>query len=177
MRIEIGRPGFSSPSTRCSLRIWRVRLSGTGPAPFATASRSEPTLRLRHYAPVGRRGGGGVSDRTLTSLDPGLHLEVGADRRVGSERDLEGLRPRAKPTGERHGLAQRRTHYAFVRIATIGPLVILLDETAPRHRVRTDLIDLEQQSEQVGAAAPEAQLVGHERTWMPPSRPRHCAAT
>jgi hypothetical protein len=47
--------------------------------------------------------------------------------------------------------------------AAVGSLMVLLDEAAAGDRARGDFLDLQQQSEKVGAAAPEAELVVQQR--------------
>ncbi len=47
--------------------------------------------------------------------------------------------------------------------AAVRPLMVLLDEAAAGDRARGDFLDLQQQSEKVGATAPKAQLVVAQR--------------
>src|ERR1700733_8126679 len=140
MRIEIGWPALSSPSARGSFRICRVRLSGTGSAPLAMASRSEPTPSLRQYALVSRRDGAGFADLTVAAVDSRLHLDVRPDRRGRVQRDLERDRAGVQAAGQRHRLGQRGGEDAVVGAAAVGPLMILLDEAATGDRARGDFL-------------------------------------
>src|SRR5919108_6198401 len=88
MRIEIGLPGLSSPSTRCSFRIWRVRLAGMCSPRAYPASRPEATPRLGDQALIGGRGGGGVADLAVPPLDARLELQERAHGRRPAHRDL-----------------------------------------------------------------------------------------
>src|SRR3954466_4350557 len=103
MRRPIGSPRFSSPSTRCSFRIWRDRFSGMSPPPVPFRWESYPigsgrdlhlpahdrllTLAVRHHR--GQRVGAGrhppdgaqLQRAALRAPPDGVHLAVAGELR------------------------------------------------------------------------------------------------
>src|SRR5947209_15422950 len=104
-RRPIGEPGLSSPSTRCSRRIWLVSESAT--------RESYPCDR-EHASILSARGHGRAVAR---------ELDEGADRRARAQVELD---VRGRP----ENLDQRGGQDAGVQRA-VGALVVLLDEEAP----------------------------------------------
>src|SRR4051812_43407554 len=156
---EIGSPGSSSPSTRCSRRIWRVR--------FSPIRRRRLTLDAHEY-PHGARQAVAFGLRLGPQQQPSrlalhhtrLELEELAHGRRLLQRDLEPLRQGGDPLvmeQQRHRFPKRRRHNPAVRDAR-RPLVVLLQEEAAVHAL-TVALHLELQAEQVGLPAAEAELV------------------
>src|ERR671933_1061987 len=152
-RTPIGSPGRSSPSTRCSARIRRVRFSAIG-APLPTRRRIDLYPRVRDRTPLPDRPGVALADR---------HLDERADRRGCAM--LDDHAPRMRAQRQRERLVRGRGDHAGVRDAGLA-LVVLLDEEAPRQRAVGLAPRLELQPEHVGQPAAEAQVVvggGHSR--------------
>src|SRR5919197_2061771 len=147
-RMPIGRPGSRSPSTRCSLRIRRVRFSGTveylpdrARGGFRhVRGRDEAVLAGPPRAPAGRR-----------DLDERAHR--------GGARVLDDEVPRVLAGREGQRLLERRGDDAGVGGARLALVVLLDEEPADDAVAARRPLELEVQPEDVGQAAAEAQVV------------------
>src|SRR3954447_25108159 len=151
IRSPIGSPGFNSPSTRCSLRIWRVRLSATAEKLLRDAH--EHARRAREQRPVRRVAaqlGLDPQRPALLARDPRAHVTEAADGHRAEQIELEPARERVDARvvhDERHRLVEGRAHHAAVREARRS-LVVLLEEEAAGERAVVLRRQLELQPEQ-----------------------------
>src|SRR4051794_24495347 len=94
-RMPIGSPGFRSPSTRCSLRIWRVRFSATGVLLPALRCVSRAPRRSADHLRGDDQHEAGEGD-----LDGALRDEV--DDRDAGDRARDRGRPEDRAVAQAH---------------------------------------------------------------------------
>src|SRR5581483_1855197 len=108
---EMGEPGLSSPSARCSRRIWRVRFSATLPI-FVPAGSCWLTAAERArrrgdpFALAARRGDPFAYAARRGAVRPHLDLQERSNGNLLLEFDFEFSDPRLRAGRQHHRLAE-----------------------------------------------------------------------